>query len=278
MPSRLPYPAIDADRRRRARRRHLSWIGWPRAGRRHPGLPPRPRPHDLAPDRHPTGPCASPRSTRRAATPACAARPSGWSGPSPTSRSPGRRAGGTRRHDDPAHRGPARARRDRPRLARRPPRAGALRSAAGCAPSTRPSARSGARSASRSERALDHVRRRVDADDIDPAGFHDEHRHLTPADGTGRAGGDRPRRRGPRRLPRRLLPAQRAAERRRRDRLRRPGRARRGRPLVGHRRRAHGAPAGTSGSSSSRSSTRATASTPDPARIRFYRLLYDLVS
>ena len=30
------------------------------------------------------------------------------------------------------------------------------------------------------ERALDHVRRRVDADDIDPAGFHEEHRHLAP--------------------------------------------------------------------------------------------------
>jgi kanamycin kinase len=31
------------------------------------------------------------------------------------------------------------------------------------------------------ERALDHVRRRVADDDIDPAGFHEEHRHLSPA-------------------------------------------------------------------------------------------------
>jgi kanamycin kinase len=31
------------------------------------------------------------------------------------------------------------------------------------------------------ERALDHVRRRVGADDIDPAGFHEDHAHLTPA-------------------------------------------------------------------------------------------------
>ena len=31
------------------------------------------------------------------------------------------------------------------------------------------------------ERALDHVRRRVATDDIDPAGFHEEHRHLSPA-------------------------------------------------------------------------------------------------
>jgi len=30
------------------------------------------------------------------------------------------------------------------------------------------------------ERALDHVGRRVAIDDIDPAGFHEEHRHLTP--------------------------------------------------------------------------------------------------
>ncbi|MGD0746324.1 MAG: aminoglycoside 3'-phosphotransferase [Acidimicrobiales bacterium] len=30
-------------------------------------------------------------------------------------------------------------------------------------------------------RALDHVARRVAADDVDPAGFHDEHRHLSPA-------------------------------------------------------------------------------------------------
>ncbi len=29
--------------------------------------------------------------------------------------------------------------------------------------------------------ALDHVRRRVAADDVDPAGFHPEHAHLTPA-------------------------------------------------------------------------------------------------
>ena len=29
-------------------------------------------------------------------------------------------------------------------------------------------------------RALEHVRRRVDADDIDPAGFHEDHRHLSP--------------------------------------------------------------------------------------------------
>jgi kanamycin kinase len=31
------------------------------------------------------------------------------------------------------------------------------------------------------ERAVDHVRRRVAVDDIDPAGFHEEHTHLTPA-------------------------------------------------------------------------------------------------
>ncbi len=31
------------------------------------------------------------------------------------------------------------------------------------------------------ERALDHVRRRVTTDDIDPSGFHEEHAHLTPA-------------------------------------------------------------------------------------------------
>ncbi len=32
------------------------------------------------------------------------------------------------------------------------------------------------------ERALDHVRRRVDTDEYDPGGFHDEHAGLTPAD------------------------------------------------------------------------------------------------
>jgi len=31
------------------------------------------------------------------------------------------------------------------------------------------------------ERALDHVRRRVAIDDIDPAGFHEQHAHLVPA-------------------------------------------------------------------------------------------------
>ncbi len=31
------------------------------------------------------------------------------------------------------------------------------------------------------ERALDHVRHRVATDDIDPSGFHEEHAHLTPA-------------------------------------------------------------------------------------------------
>jgi kanamycin kinase len=31
------------------------------------------------------------------------------------------------------------------------------------------------------ERALDHVARRVAADDVNPAGFHEEHRHLSPA-------------------------------------------------------------------------------------------------
>ncbi len=31
------------------------------------------------------------------------------------------------------------------------------------------------------ERALDHVRRRVAIDDIDPAGFHEQHAHLAPA-------------------------------------------------------------------------------------------------
>ena len=31
------------------------------------------------------------------------------------------------------------------------------------------------------ERALEHVRRRVATDDIDPAGFHEDHRHLSPA-------------------------------------------------------------------------------------------------
>jgi len=31
------------------------------------------------------------------------------------------------------------------------------------------------------ERALDHVRRRIAVDDIDPAGFHEEHDHLSPA-------------------------------------------------------------------------------------------------
>jgi kanamycin kinase len=30
-------------------------------------------------------------------------------------------------------------------------------------------------------RALEHVRRRVQADDIDPAGFHEEHAHFTPS-------------------------------------------------------------------------------------------------
>ncbi len=31
------------------------------------------------------------------------------------------------------------------------------------------------------ERALEHVRRRVEVDDVDPAGFHEEHAHLSPA-------------------------------------------------------------------------------------------------
>jgi kanamycin kinase len=41
------------------------------------------------------------------------------------------------------------------------------------------------------ERALDHVRRRVADDDYDPEGFHEEHRHLSPQSALARLEADR---------------------------------------------------------------------------------------
>ena len=56
-----------------------------------------------------------------------------------------------------------------------------VRLAAGCGPSTMPSGREWCPFRFDVERALRHVRRRVADDDIDPAGFHDDHRPLSPA-------------------------------------------------------------------------------------------------
>ena len=116
-------------------------------------------------------------------------------------------------HDDrPAHRGA-------PRSRRRPTRSGATtspgwcgRSAAGCRDFHEAVGEEWCPFRFDLERALDHVRRRVATDDIDPGGLPRASTPTsTPAAALAELEATAPDDGGPRRVPRRLLPAQRAA-------------------------------------------------------------------